>query len=59
MTSEQKNPLEADKPDVSTVRTKDNPIGIDDIGLPAQLQPDEAVPPAEVKPDPARVNDRS
>jgi len=55
MSSEQRLPKEAEKADPTVVRTKDNPLGTDDIGLPAETHPDEARKPTEVNPDPEKV----
>lgn len=40
-------------------RTKDNPIGIDDIGLPSGIQSDEAGKLDQIKPDPAQAKNKS
>ncbi len=39
-------------------RTKDNPIGIDDIGLPSGIQPDEVGKPEQIKPDPGKTQEK-
>lgn len=55
MSNEQHSRDNASKADPSVVRTKDNPLGTDDIGLPADVRPEEARKPEEVRPDPAKV----
>lgn len=55
MSNQQKLPKETGKGDPTVVRTKDNPFGTDDIGLPAETHSDEARKPEEVKPDPEKV----
>jgi hypothetical protein len=40
-------------------RTKDNPIGVDDIGLPSGIQPEETGKLQDIKPDPKRVDNKS
>jgi hypothetical protein len=52
-------PVEPGKSDSEGVRTKDNPIGIDDIGLPAGIRKDEVGRLEEIRPDPARTSDKS
>lgn len=39
----------------ATVRTKDDPLGIDDIGLPEEARTHDARNPGEVRPEPAAV----
>jgi hypothetical protein len=41
------------------VRTKDNPIGITDAGLPSGIQPNEVGGIAKIKPDPQKVENKS
>lgn len=55
MSSEQKTPREVTTADPTVVRTKDSHSGTDDIGLSAEIHPDEARRPEEVKSDPAKV----
>lgn len=45
------------KADPARARTKDKPLGTDDIGLPADTRPDEARSPSEMRPDPARTHE--
>lgn len=59
MSDEQKRTVEAGKSDRQVVRTKDNPIGIDDIELPSGIQPDEVSRLDEIKPDPEKLDDNS
>lgn len=40
------------------VRTARNPIGIDDIGLPADVRPDGAREPNDIRPDSVRTQER-
>jgi hypothetical protein len=49
----------ADKAGPHQARTKENSTGIDDIGLPSGIQPGELTKPDEVKPDPAKVKNKS
>jgi hypothetical protein len=53
------NQSPADRAGPHKVRTKDNPIGIDDIGLPSGIPPDELASLDEVKPDPAKPENKS
>ena len=41
------------------VRTTDNPIATEDIGLPTGIQADEVGKLNQVKPDPEKVQDKS
>ena len=56
--NEQQKPVEVGKSDRQVVRTKENPIGIDDIGLESGIQPDEVSKLDEIKPDPDKVQER-
>ena len=60
MDTEQSKPAEVGKGDRQTVRTKDNPIGIDDIGLPSGIQKEEGdlTTPGEIRPDPDKARDQ-
>lgn len=55
MSDKQKRPVEVGKSDPQPVRTKDNPLGIDDIGLPSGIQPDEVRKLQEIKPEPEKA----
>ena len=57
MGNEQKTPADAGKGDRQATRTKDNPIGIDDIGLPSGIQKEEVSRLEELKPDPEKTKD--
>lgn len=48
-----RRPMQVGKGDSSQTRTTDDPLGIDDIGLPADMHPDQARAPERVRPDPA------
>jgi len=52
MDNTQKTPAEPGKGDREAVRTKDNPIGIDDIGLPSGMNKDDACRLEDIQPDP-------
>jgi hypothetical protein len=54
--SDQQKPDQSlsDKAGPEDARTRDNPIGIDDIGLPSGIQPDEVPKLNEVKADPRK-----
>lgn len=41
------------------VRTEDNPVTTEDIGLPTGIQPDEVRKLDEVKPDSEKIKDKS
>jgi hypothetical protein len=41
------------------VRTKDDPITTEDIGLPTGIQPDQVGKLDQLKPDPEKVKDKS
>ncbi|HJV79270.1 hypothetical protein [Noviherbaspirillum sp.] len=58
MGNSQREPDELGKPDPQVARTKDNPIGIDDIGLPSGISPDELPKLEEIRPDPAKLKDK-
>lgn len=45
--------------DVQEVRTKDNPIGVDDIGLPGGIRKDEVGRLEEIRPEPDKTSDKS
>jgi hypothetical protein len=53
MDTRQERPAEVGKGDRTKVRTQDNPIGIDDIGLPSGMQKDDVRRLDEIRPDPA------
>lgn len=55
MSNEQKKYVEAGDADQQTARTKDNAIGIDDIGLPEDVKPDGASKLEEIRPDPDKA----
>lgn len=46
------------KRDSGAVRTKDNPLGIDDIGLPSGIPKDEVGRLEDIRPDP-ETSDKS
>lgn len=46
------NATNAGKPDFRHTRTVDDPLGIDDTGLPADTRPDDARAPHKIDPDP-------
>jgi hypothetical protein len=52
---QEKQKTEVGKGDRQATRTKDNPIGIDDIGLPSGIQKDEVSRLEELKPDPEKT----
>lgn len=58
MDNEKQSPVEVGKGDREVVRTKDNPIGIDDIGLPSGMPRDEATKPQDIQPDPAKTQQK-
>ena len=58
MDNEQKKPADVGKGDSFTTRTKDNPIGVDDIGLPADMQKDELSRLQDIRPDPDKAKDK-
>ena len=59
MDTRQKPPAEPGKGDRQAVRTKDNPIGIDDIGLPSGIQKEEAGRLEDIRPDPDKTSAKS
>ena len=52
-------PADPGKGGSEEARTKDNPIGIDDIGLPSGIRKDEVGRLEEIRPDPAKTSDKS
>jgi hypothetical protein len=52
-------PAETGKGDSEAARTKDNPIGIDDIGLPSGIRKNEVGRLEEIRPDPGKTSDKS
>lgn len=58
MSVEKKPAVDVGKTDPEPVRTKDNPLGIDDIGLPAGIRKDEAPALNEIRPDPDKTKDK-
>lgn len=59
MDTRQKPPVEPGKGDREEVRTKDNPIGIDDIGLQSGIRKDEVGRLDDIRPDPDKTPDKS
>jgi hypothetical protein len=59
MNNEQKHYVEPGGADLRVARTKDNATGIDDIGLPSDVLPDDASRIEEIKPDPDKVEHKS
>lgn len=55
MNPEKQSTVEVGKADPQQTRTKDNPLGIDDIGLPGGIQKDEVSRLEEIKPDPEKT----
>ncbi|WP_192805074.1 hypothetical protein [Noviherbaspirillum aerium] len=58
MNNEKQSTVEVGKGDREVVRTKDNPIGIDDIGLPAGIPRDEVTKLQDIQPDPAKTQEK-
>lgn len=58
MNQEKQSSVEVGKGVREVVRTKENPIGIDDIGLPSGIQPDEVTKLQEIQPDPAKAQQK-
>ncbi|HEY0844966.1 MAG TPA: hypothetical protein VGE12_06340 [Noviherbaspirillum sp.] len=56
MSNDKKPVVDVGKTEPEPVRTKDNPIGIDDIGLPAGIRKDEVARLNEIRPDPDKVD---
>jgi hypothetical protein len=59
MNNRQQTPVEPGKGDREAVRTKDNPIGIDDIGLPSGVPKDEVGRLEDIQLDPNKASDKS
>ena len=63
MNDRQKSPAEVGtevgKGDREAVRTKDNPIGGDDIGLPSGIQKEDVARLQDIRPEPDKANDQS
>ena len=59
MDSRQKTSVEVGKGDREAVRTKDNPIGGDDIGLPSGIRKDDVSRLEEIRPEPDKANNKS
>ncbi|WP_158597870.1 hypothetical protein [Noviherbaspirillum saxi] len=55
MSNEKKSTPEVGKGDREVVRTKDYPIGIDDIGLPSGMPRDEVTKLQDIQADPDKV----
>lgn len=55
MSIEQKKYVEPGSAEQQAARTKDNAIGIDDIGLSEDIKPDGARKPEEIRPDSEKV----
>lgn len=45
--------------DQQVARTKDNSIGVDDIGLPSGMPANEVSKLNEIKPDPTKIENKS
>jgi hypothetical protein len=58
MNNEKQSTVEVGKGDREVVRTKDNPIGIDDIGLPSGIPRDEVTKLQDIQPDPAKTEQK-
>lgn len=52
-------PGKGEKGDRQEARTKDNPIGIDDIGLPSGIRKDDVGRLEDIQPDPGKPSDKS
>ena len=59
MDDKQKPPVEPGKGDREAVRNKDNPIGIDDIGLPSGIRKEEAGRLEDIRPDSGKTSNPS
>lgn len=59
MDDRKKNPVEVGKGDREAVRTKDNPIAGDDIGLQSGIRKDDVSRLEDIHPDPDKANDPS
>lgn len=59
MDTRKNQPVAPGQADSEEARTKDNPIGIDDIGLPSGIRKDEVGRLEEIRPDPAKTSDDS
>lgn len=58
MNNDKQSTTEVGKGNREVVRTKENPIGIDDIGLPAGIQRDEVTKLEDVQPDPEKTRQK-
>jgi hypothetical protein len=54
---EQRKTVEIDPGDPRQPRTPEHAIGVDDIGLPEDILPDNAASPQEIKPEPDKLKD--
>lgn len=59
METRQNPPAQPGKGDRQAVRIKDNPIGIDDIGLPSGIQTEDAGRLEDTRPDPDKTPAKS
>ncbi|HJV86525.1 MAG TPA: hypothetical protein VJ698_13715 [Noviherbaspirillum sp.] len=59
MSDLQRDPIEAERPDPRMARTKDNPLGVDDIGLPADIVAENMPELDEIRPDPEKLGKSS
>jgi hypothetical protein len=59
MNNEEKKSVEIGSADQQGARTKDNAIGIDDIGLPSDVKPDGLNKLQDIKPDPDKTKQQS
>lgn len=54
----QRDPVDAERPDPGVARTKDNPLGIDDIGLPDDMIPADASKLDRIRPDQEKLKEK-
>jgi hypothetical protein len=58
MAQEERKSVRIGPADEQAARTKDNAIGIDDIGLPSDVKPDAISSPQDIHPEPDKTGDK-
>lgn len=58
MANEERKSVTLGPADQQAARTKDNAIGVDDIGLPSDVKPDNATKLEEIQPEPGKTGQK-
>jgi hypothetical protein len=58
MDNQERKTVEINPGDTRQPRTPEHAIGVDDIGLPEDIVPDDASAPQEIRPEPDKLKDQ-